>query len=104
MGWSVCMHPNPGVSATAASLIAELPEDPADPMTLWWIMKALGDVVMADPVRLTPVVQTHWQAWEADLLADWARDRRGIGRRVQERVEDLLRRRKVLDAELRRIS
>lgn len=34
-GWSVCMHPGPGVSATAASLIAELPEDPAAPMTLW---------------------------------------------------------------------
>jgi len=60
--------------------------------------------VMADPVRLTPVVQAHWQVWEADLLADWARDRRGIGRRVQDRVEDLVRRRQVLDAEFRRIS
>jgi dipeptidase len=141
LGWSVCMHPNPGVSATAASLIAELPEDPAIPVTLWcsmgtpctgafiplpfgeplpdllthgtgcagheslwWIMKALGDVVMADPVRLAPVVQAHWQAWEADLLADWARDRSGIGRRVQERVEEMVRRRQTLDAELRRLS
>jgi len=141
LGWSVCMHPNPGVSATAASLIAELPEDPAVPMmlwcsmgtpctgafiplpfgeplpdllthgkccadhdSLWWIMKALGDVVMADPVRFTPVVQAHWQAWEADLLADWARDRRGIGGRIRERVEDLVRRRQVIDAELRRMS
>ena len=141
LGWSVCMHPNPGISATAASLIAELPEDPAVPMTLWcsmgtpctgafiplpfgeplpdllthgkgcagqdslwWIMKALGDVVMPDPVRLTPVVQAHWQAWEADLLADWARDRRGIARRVRERVEDLVRRRQVIDAEIRRIG
>jgi dipeptidase len=141
LGWSVCMHPNPGVSATAASLIAELPGDPAVPVTLWcsmgtpctgafiplpfgeplpdllthgmgcagqdslwWIMKALGDVVMADPVRLTPVVQAHWQAWEAGLLADWARDRRGIGGRIRERVEDLVRRRQIIDAELRRIS
>ncbi len=141
LGWSVCMHPNPGISATAASLIAELPKDPAVPMTLWcsmgtpctgafiplpfgeplpdllthgkgcagqdslwWIMKALGDIVMPDPVRLTPVVQAHWQAWEADLLADWARDRRGIARRVRERVEDLVRRRQVIDAEIRRIG
>jgi secernin len=37
-GWSVCMHPGPGVSATAASLIAELPGDPAVPMTLWCAM------------------------------------------------------------------
>lgn len=141
LGWSVCMHPNPGVSATAASLIAELPEDPAVPMTLWcsmgtpctgafiplpfgeplpdllthgmgragedslwWIMKALGDVVMADPERLTPVVQAHWQAWEAELLADWARDRGSIGRHVRERVEDLVRRRKALDATLHRVA
>ena len=34
LGWSVGMHQNRGVSATAASLIAELPEDPADLMTL----------------------------------------------------------------------
>ena len=27
LGWSVCMHPEPGVSATAASLVAELPRD-----------------------------------------------------------------------------
>lgn len=26
-GWSVCMHPDPGVSATAASMVAELPRE-----------------------------------------------------------------------------
>jgi dipeptidase len=72
--------------------------------SLWWMMKALGDVVMADPVRLTPVVQAHWQAWEAELLADWARDRGGTGRHVRERVEDLVRRRKALDATLHRVA
>jgi len=140
LGWSICMHQNPGASATAASLIAELPEDPDVPMTLWcsmgtpctgvfiplpfgeslpdilthgtgsasqdslwWIMKALGDVVMTDPARLTPVVQAYWQAWEADLLADWARDRRSIAQHVRERVEDLVCRLQILDTELRRI-
>ena len=34
-GWSVCMHPDPGVSATAASLVAELPADHAVAMGLW---------------------------------------------------------------------
>jgi secernin len=37
-GWSVCMHPDPGVSATAASMVAELPADPAAPMTVWCSM------------------------------------------------------------------
>lgn len=37
-GWSVCMHPGPGVSATAASLVAELPDDPREPMRLWCSM------------------------------------------------------------------
>jgi secernin len=35
LGWSVCMHPDPGTSATAASLVAELPRDPAIPMATW---------------------------------------------------------------------
>jgi len=35
LGWSVCMHPDPGTSATAASLVAELPRDIAVPMALW---------------------------------------------------------------------
>ena len=35
LGWSVCMHPEPGVSATAASLVAELPRDEAVPVALW---------------------------------------------------------------------
>ena len=35
LGWSVCMHPGPGTSATAASLAVELPRDPAIPMAIW---------------------------------------------------------------------
>lgn len=34
-GWSVCMHPGPGVSATAASIVASLPPDGAGPMEIW---------------------------------------------------------------------
>lgn len=33
--WSVCMHPDPGVSATAASIVAALPRDPAVPPAVW---------------------------------------------------------------------
>jgi len=105
--WSVCMHPDPGVSATAASIVAALPRDPGvppaiwcsqatpctsvflpvaidaplpapltagggepDPASSWWAMKALADVVMADPARLTPPVQAQWAAWERALAAD----------------------------------
>jgi len=35
LGWSVCMHPEPGTSATAASLVADLPRDSALPIALW---------------------------------------------------------------------
>jgi len=138
-GWSVCMHPGPGVAATAASLIAELPADPAIPMTLWcsmgtpcttvfipipfggelpdcltkgtgqfdpaslwWAMKAVGDTVMEDPVRLTPIVQAHWGPWEAELLAAWAADRAGIAPRVAELVAEIFRRLPALRVELDR--
>ncbi len=33
--WSVCMHPNPSVSATAAGMVADLPRDRAVPMGIW---------------------------------------------------------------------
>ena len=129
--WSICMHPGgPATGATAASMVAELPQDagtpagtwcalappctgaflpipfpptgplPAplttgtgetDPASAWWRMKALGDAVMADPARWTPVVQAQWlaceHAWRAtpgDLAA---------------RVDDLLSR----EARLRRV-
>lgn len=133
LGWSVCMHPDPGTSATAASLVAELPRDPAVPMALWcslatpctgaflpvgldgalpepltrgkgtpdpasawWAMKALSDAAMRDPVRLTPIVQAQWAAWEAALLQDADRDRTGVGRRLSERVTEMLRRQRGL--------
>jgi secernin len=34
-GWSICMHPEPGVSATAAGIVVELSSDPADPLVAW---------------------------------------------------------------------
>lgn len=37
-GWTVCMHPGPSTSATAASLVAELAMDPTVPMRLWCSM------------------------------------------------------------------
>jgi dipeptidase len=133
LGWSVCMHPNPGTSATAASLVAELPRDPAvsmalwcsqatpctgiflpvaldralpqpltrgkgtpDPASAWWAMKALSDAVMRDPGRLTPIVQEHWAAWEAALLQDAEPDRSSAGRKLGERVAEMLRRQREL--------
>jgi secernin len=36
--WSVCMHANPSVSATAAGMVAELPRDRAKPMGIWCCM------------------------------------------------------------------
>lgn len=35
LAWSVCMHPEPGVSATAASVVAELPRSETVPVGLW---------------------------------------------------------------------
>jgi dipeptidase len=35
LGWSVCMHPDPGVSATAAAMVAELPRDAGRPVVAW---------------------------------------------------------------------
>lgn len=37
-GWSVCMHPNPSQSATAASMVVELPRNPAIAMGVWCSM------------------------------------------------------------------
>jgi len=37
-GWSVCMHPGPGVSATAAGMVVELPAEPARPLVAWCAM------------------------------------------------------------------
>jgi secernin len=34
-GWSVCMHPDPGVGATAASMVVELARGATDPVTAW---------------------------------------------------------------------
>ena len=36
--WSVCMHADPGLASTTASMVAELPADPANPMGVWCSM------------------------------------------------------------------
>jgi hypothetical protein len=59
-------------------------------------MKALSDAAMRDPVRLTPIVQAQWAAWEAALLQDADRDRTGAGKRLGERVVEMLRRQRGL--------
>jgi secernin len=137
LGWSVCMHPDPGVSATAASLVAELPRDPAvppalwcsqgtpctsvflpvgldaplpaaltagggepDPVSSWWVQKALGDAAMVDPARLVPIVQRAWATWEGELVAESARDRAGAGPRLEARVAAMLERGRALRAEV----
>ncbi len=35
LGWSVCMHPDPGVGATAAAMVAELPRAGAGEVVAW---------------------------------------------------------------------
>jgi dipeptidase len=37
-GWSVCMHPGPSTSATAAGMIVELSPDPREPLIAWCAM------------------------------------------------------------------
>ena len=59
-------------------------------------MKALSDAVMRDPGRLTPIVQEHWAAWEAALLQDAEPDRSSAGRKLGERVAEMLRRQREL--------
>jgi dipeptidase len=132
-GWSVCMHPDPGTSATAASLIAELPGNggrpivawcslttpctagfvpilpgaalPAwlstgtgepDPRSAWWALKQLGDLVMRDPERLTPMVQTAFGELEAALLVEAARDPQAVGARLEAHVAALAGRHRAL--------
>ena len=51
---------------------------------------------MRDPVRLTPIVQAEWAAREAILLQDADRDRTGAGKRIGERVAEMLRRQRAL--------
>lgn len=137
LGWSVCMHPDPGVGATAAGMVAELAPAGAgptavwcslttpctsvfvplsvgvalpepltigtgepQPMSAWWLMKALGDAVMDDPARRTPIVQYVWQAWERQMLAEVAQDREAVTRGLDDRVGRMLRRRELLVGQL----
>jgi hypothetical protein len=62
-----------------------------DGRAAWWLMKALGDEVMADPPGRTPAVQAVWHAWERELLAEVAADRAATGRALGRRVERMLR-------------
>jgi secernin len=67
-----------------------------DGRSAWWLMKALGDRVMGDPVGRTPAVQRVWHAWERELAAEVEADRAGTGRHVARRVEAMLHRRQTL--------
>jgi phosphohistidine phosphatase SixA len=42
------------------------------------------------------MVQARWAAWEAALLQDADRDRTGAGKRLGERVAEMLRRQRAL--------
>ena len=67
-----------------------------DPGSSWWALKGLGDAVMADPPRLTPLVQETWGAWEVALEAEWRANRAGAGRRLPAHVAAMLERRRAL--------
>jgi dipeptidase len=68
----------------------------SDGRSAWWLLKALGDEVMVDPVGRTPAVQRVWHAWERELLAEVAADRAATGRGLARRVERMLHRREAL--------
>jgi dipeptidase len=67
-----------------------------DPRSAWWTLKQLGDAAGRDPGRLTPVVQAALGPWEAELLAETARDPRGAGPALAGRVAELRRRQAAL--------
>jgi dipeptidase len=67
-----------------------------DPRSAWWTLKQLGDAALRDPVRRTPAVQAVFGAWEAELLAETARDPHGAGPALAGRVAELRRRQATL--------
>jgi dipeptidase len=67
-----------------------------DAQSAWWLMKALGDEVMVDPVGRTPAVQRAWHAWERELLAEVDADRAATGHELGPRVARMLRERERL--------
>jgi hypothetical protein len=62
----------------------------------WWLMKALGDEVMADPAGRTPPVQRAWHAWEREMFAAVDADRAAVGEQLAQRVAGMLQRRQTL--------
>jgi secernin len=89
--------------AVGAELPAALTRGSGEPdgQSAWWLMKALGDEVMIDPVGRTPPVQDAWHAWERELLAEVAADRAGTGRNLSQRVARMLHRRATLLDQMR---
>jgi secernin len=72
--WSVCMHPHPGVSATAASMVADLPSDRTIPMGIWCSL-ATPCTSLFLPVDFTgplPEPLTHGAGQPASASAWWA--------------------------------
>jgi dipeptidase len=67
-----------------------------DAQSAWWLMKALGDEVMADPVGRTQAVQCAWHAWEHELFAEVDADRAATGRKLGQRVARMLQERERL--------
>lgn len=78
--WSVCMHADPGLAATTASMVAELPADPAVPMTVWCSMATPCTSVFLPiafgaplPASLTSGAETPHEGsawWAMKTLAD----------------------------------
>jgi dipeptidase len=67
-----------------------------DAQSAWWLMKALGDEVMIDPVGRTLAVQRAWHAWERELLAEVDADRAATGHELGPRVARMLQERERL--------
>ena len=72
--WSVCMHPQPGVSATAAGMVADLPSDRAIPMGIWcsFATPCTGVFLPIDPAGPLPDPLTTGAGQPDPASAWWA--------------------------------
>jgi dipeptidase len=70
--------------------------DEQDRNSLWWSMHDLAEAVQADYTLLTPIVQTEWLRWEAELIAQACAEPDSSRARLEEHTASLLARRDAL--------
>lgn len=72
-GWSVCMHPGPSLSATAAGMVVELSADPAGPLVAWCALSTpCTSVFLPIPINVPlPDPLTHGNGTPHPTSAWW---------------------------------